>query len=133
MLQSDRSTSGAKFGCQHMPPCFLVSFTNQKARTILMYMFYTEHTILKIKLRAISNTGRLRLHALCQTLGYNFFKYLPLIDLGRRSPCTISTIYEFPEITLIILYGPSQLGDHLPNLLLFIPRGKIVFQTRSPT
>ena len=30
-------------------PCFLVSFTSQKARTILMYMFYTEHTSLKNK------------------------------------------------------------------------------------
>jgi len=47
-----------------MPLCFLVSFTSQKIRTILMYMFYTEHTNLKIKLRAISNTGHLRPHAL---------------------------------------------------------------------
>ena len=51
------------------PPFFLVSFTSQKARTILMYMFYIEHTSPKTKLRAIYNTARLRLHALCHMLG----------------------------------------------------------------
>ena len=36
-------------------------------------------------------------------------------------------------VSKTILYGPSQAGDHLPNLLLFIPRGRIVFQNSSPT
>ena len=48
--RSDRSASGpANFARQHMPSCFLVSFTSQKARTDLIYVFYTEHTNLKNK------------------------------------------------------------------------------------
>jgi hypothetical protein len=31
------------------------------------------------------------------------------------------------------LNDPSQLGDHLPNLPLQVPNGKIILHTRSPT
>ena len=49
----------------------------------------------------------------------------PLIVLGRRSPCNVSNIYEFSNITLINFNRPSQLGhSHLLNLLLFVPMVK---------
>ena len=32
MLQSDRSTSGAKFGCQHMPPLLFGEFHKPKSK-----------------------------------------------------------------------------------------------------
>ena len=42
-----------------------------------------------------------------------FFMYLPLIALGRQSPCSVSSIYKFLNNTFITLYGTSQFGDPL--------------------
>ena len=58
-------------------------------------------------------------YACCQTLKNILFKYLLLVALGRRPSCNVSSIYEFPKTDLNILYRPSQLRDHLLNLLLF--------------
>jgi hypothetical protein len=56
------------------------------------------------------------LHVPCHILGYYFFKYLPFNALFNLFPSSDSTKYAFPDTMLDILYGPSQLGDHLPNL-----------------
>lgn len=45
----------------------------------------------------------------CQTLGKYLFKYILVIVLERLSPCNASNIYGFLNISLITLYGPSQL------------------------
>src|SRR6185436_8402048 len=41
-------------------------------------------------------------------------------------------MYAFPGTHLLILYGPSHVGDHLPNLGSFVPIGKTSFHTKSP-
>ena len=58
-------------------------------------------------------------YACCRTLKSILFKYLLLVAFGRRPSCNVSSIYEFPKTDLNILYRPSQLRDHLLNLLLF--------------
>jgi hypothetical protein len=61
-----------------------------------------------------------------------YFKYFLLIAFGNSGPSKASSKYEFPGMTLGILYGTSQLGDHLPNLLFLDSNGKIIFETISP-
>src|SRR6185312_7861268 len=42
-------------------------------------------------------------------------------------------MYAFPGKTWSTLYGPCQVGDHLPNFLSLVPNGNTASQTKSPT
>ena len=75
-----------------LPFWWALQAKKQVLETSLVTWIYTENTRLKIILRAILHTGRLRLQASCHTLRKYFFKYLPLRALGRHSPCIVSTI-----------------------------------------
>ena len=64
--------------------------------------------------------------------GNIFFRYLPLSAPKNSSSSNVSRMYAFPGTHLLILYGPSQVGDHLPNLGSLVPIGRTSFQTKSP-
>jgi hypothetical protein len=42
-------------------------------------------------------------------------------------------MYAFPGVHLISRKGPSQFGDHLPNVLYLVPISNNAFQTKSPS
>ena len=66
-------------------------------------------------------------------LGKYFLRCWPLTATGNLMPSNSSSMYAFPGKTWSTLYGPCQVGDHLPNLLSLVPNGNTASQTKSPT
>src|SRR6185369_5894122 len=66
-------------------------------------------------------------------LGKYFLRYWPLTATGNLTPSNSSSMYAFPGRTSSILYGPCQVGDHLPYFLSLVPNGNTASQTKSPT
>ena len=61
-----------------------------------------------------------------------FFQILAIKRTKNSSPSNVSRMYAFSGTHLLILYGPSHVGDHLPNLGSLVPIGKTSFHTKSP-
>jgi len=66
-------------------------------------------------------------------LGKYFLRCWPLTATGNLTPSNSSSMYAFPGKTWSTLYGPCQVGDHLPNFLSLVPNGNTASQTKSPT
>ena len=66
-------------------------------------------------------------------LGKYFLRCWPLTATGNLTPSNSSSMYAFPGKTWSTLYGPCQVGDHLPNLLSLVPNGNTASETKSPT
>src|SRR6185503_14307047 len=56
-------------------------------------------------------------YSLSHMLGKYFLRCWPLTATGNLTPSNSSSMYAFPGRTLSILYGPCQVGDHLPYFL----------------
>src|SRR6185437_15425630 len=66
-------------------------------------------------------------------LGKYFLRCWPLTATGNLTPSNSSSMYAFPGKTRSTLYGPCQVGDHLPYFLSLVPNGNTASQTKSPT
>ena len=72
-------------------------------------------------------------HSLSHMLGKYFLRCWPLTATGNLTPSNSSSMYAFPGKTWSTLYGPCQVGDHLPYFLSLVPNGNTASQTKSPT
>ena len=84
-------------------------------------------------LRVILYTGRLCSSGILPHAGIVFLQVSSIKSPWKTLSLHCLHHIRIPKDNLATLYEPSHLGDHLPNLLLFVPRGNIVFQTSSPT
>ena len=109
--RSNRSASVfAKFGCQHMPPAFLLSFASQKASTRTCFKnktLYRMHRS-KIMLRAIFKYQPSSPSSILPHTGIIFLQVSP-IDSSRQT----LTLHRFHHIWIS--------GDNLDNLVWTLP------------
>src|SRR6185437_8639499 len=66
-------------------------------------------------------------------LGKYFLRCWPLTATGNLTPSNSSSMYAFLGRTRSTLYGPCQVGNHLPYFMSLVPNGSTASQTRSPT
>ena len=90
------------------PPCFLVSFTSQKARTILMYLFHTGHTTLKNKTKG---DIQYRPSSSSRTLPNARIEFLQVSPIDSY----------WQTLTLHRLHHIWITGDNLDNLVWTLP------------
>ena len=62
-------------------------------------------------------------YSLSHMLGIYFLRCWPLTATGNLTPSNSSSMYAFPGKTWSILYGPCQVGDHLPYFFSLVPNG----------
>ena len=58
-------------------------------------------------------------YSLSHMLGKYFLRCWPLTAIGNLTPSNSSSMYAFLGKTWSTLYGPCQVGHHLPNFFIF--------------
>ena len=113
--------------------CWPISFFSGQLNVLACHDFFLWPT----QRVGLPQYSRMDLIGSCYSLSHMLEKYFlrcwPLTATGNLTPSSSSSMYAFPGKTWSTLYGPCQVGDHLPYFLSLVPNGKTASQTKSPT